>query len=269
MCSKVAASYTTFYWTVYQYLIKLGQSFKLPLNYTQRKCLSMQNAWVGFKIESLWARSIFLKYIDIIFSNPSLPLVCLQCKSVCKIYIYSQKCLVYWLIFSTGTCGFLMQNHILNCTDNKLYTDLTWIMLLTEYTCLSKIQVTFEPKGSIEMRWNVIFALPSSSIFVWYNYMNRFNGFITMEMCYLFMLPFLPKLDFQDCIRKHSTAAPVECPQSSPFHPKVDSSHVGLTLFHLKTAFWVSKRKTSLQPFNRSVNWWLLCSYGALHHFHT
>lgn len=77
MCSKVAASHTTFYWTVYQYLIKLGQSFKLPLNYTQRKCLYMQNARVGFKIESLGAGSVFLKYICTIFSSPNPSLECL------------------------------------------------------------------------------------------------------------------------------------------------------------------------------------------------
>lgn len=63
MRREVAASHTSLYWTVYQHLIKLGQSFKVSLNYTWRKCWYMQNARVGFKIEPLRAGSIFEKDI--------------------------------------------------------------------------------------------------------------------------------------------------------------------------------------------------------------
>lgn len=63
MRREVAASHTSLYWTVYQHLIKLGQSFKVSLNYTRRKCWYMQNARVGFKIETLLVGSIFEKHI--------------------------------------------------------------------------------------------------------------------------------------------------------------------------------------------------------------
>lgn len=63
MRHEVAASHTSLYCTVYQHLIKLGQSFKVSLNYTRRKCWYMQNARVGFKIESLQVGSIFGKHI--------------------------------------------------------------------------------------------------------------------------------------------------------------------------------------------------------------
>lgn len=48
-----AASHISRYWTVYQRLIKLGQSFQVPLNYTQRKCWYVQNARAALEIASL------------------------------------------------------------------------------------------------------------------------------------------------------------------------------------------------------------------------
>lgn len=124
MCSKVAASHTSLYWTVYQYLIKLGhKSFKLPLNYTQRKCLVCRMPEWASKLSPLQLEAS-LKYI---YTIPSPSLLRMLMTLICLVTIVGhKKCQPHWPSthrhsgFWRGLCTSLCMPLIAPLTSNTI-----------------------------------------------------------------------------------------------------------------------------------------------------
>jgi hypothetical protein len=118
-------------------------------------------------------------------------------------------------------------------------------MSFTHYVCLSQIRVSLcDSKGSNEMA-KCHLCSPTSSIFVWNNYTNRSNGFITMEMCACYCFPSC--LNGVSRTLSKNTISPLLSPFTySQFHPKANSCHLEMlspVLKHLPHILQIPGRK--------------------------
>ena len=84
MRREVATSHISLCWTVYQHLIKLCQSFKVPLNYTQRKCGTCRMPVQASEFRSCELEASLKKYIVAISPHLEASLEYLKFRCICQ-----------------------------------------------------------------------------------------------------------------------------------------------------------------------------------------